>query len=100
MIDHEAKLMADPVVTLDHLRQYPQECLTILIILVDRFPPVAPRSDVIEGTGKLDSQGSRHAERLARCLECNNARPDPNPLILVILARYRTHRKARYQARG
>jgi len=39
----------------------------ILILDIDNLPPVSPRGDVVERSGKLDPQGSRRVQTLPQC---------------------------------
>jgi hypothetical protein len=55
MIRHQTVGVADPVVTLGHLPKHSQETLPILIILVDRLPPVSTGGKVVQGAGKFDA---------------------------------------------
>ena len=49
--------MANPIVSIDHLRQHLQKRLTIFIVLVNRFAPVTSGGEVVQRTGKLYSEG-------------------------------------------
>jgi hypothetical protein len=42
------------------LAQRAEESLAILVIKEDRFTPISPAHEVVDGTGKLNSQWSRH----------------------------------------
>jgi len=55
VVGHQAIRGANPIEPIHHLRQRAEEDVTVLIVLEDRLTPIAPRGDVIEGTGKLDS---------------------------------------------
>ncbi len=46
------------------LRQNVEQQDAILIIDKDRFPSIATRSDVIDGTGELDAQRASHGLKL------------------------------------
>ena len=83
VVGHEAERMADPVVTFHHLRQHTQKRLTILIVLENRLSPIASGGDVVQGSGKLNAQGSGHVPSLARDSGCYNARTDPVFLVIV-----------------
>jgi len=48
------------------LAQRLDETLPILVIVEDRFAPVAAIHDVVDRSGILDSQLARHAGRMAR----------------------------------
>ena len=45
-----------------HFRQNIQEALPICVVFVDRLPPVTAGSQVVQRTGKFDSQRSGHAQ--------------------------------------
>ena len=70
--------MADPIVAFYHLRQHIQECITILIILVNRFASVTSGGNVVQGTGELYAKGSSHGWSLVDASGWYNARTD-NP---------------------
>ena len=42
------------------LAQRAEESLAILVIKEDRFTPISPAHEMIDGSGKLKSQRSRH----------------------------------------
>ena len=65
MVCHEAEGMADPIVAFDHLGQHTQEVLPIVVVFENRLAPIASGSDVVESTGKFDTQGSGHIQSLA-----------------------------------
>jgi len=62
MVRHLAIGVTDPVPVFNHPTQQVQKHDSIFVILVNRLPPVAPRSDVIQRTGKFDSNGSCHED--------------------------------------
>ncbi len=50
MIGHQAVRVTNPVESSHHFGQHVQKALPVFIILVDRLPSIASRSDVIKGT--------------------------------------------------
>jgi hypothetical protein len=48
------------------LRKHCQPILTIRIIQIDVFPPVATRSHVIQRTIEFETEGARHEKSLAK----------------------------------
>lgn len=52
--------MTNPIVAPQDFREHIDKTPTILIVVVNRFPPVAPRGDVVEGAGKLNAERPYH----------------------------------------
>lgn len=50
----------------DHARQHPEKLLPVLVIEKDVLPGIASDRDVIERTGKFETEWSSHEESLAQ----------------------------------
>ena len=48
------------------LRQHGQQSVPVVISIEDRLAPIAARSHVIDGTGKLDAQWAGHGPTIRR----------------------------------
>ena len=51
---------------LARLRQCPEEVLSVTVTLEDILPPIASAHDVVDRSGKLNSQLARHARESAK----------------------------------
>jgi hypothetical protein len=49
----------------------------VIVIMKDAFPAVAPRHDLIIGTGILDAKAARHARQWLKRSVCQLSHPDP-----------------------
>ncbi len=63
MVGHQDPCVADDAVLRGHLRERLDKPNTIAIIADEGFALFAPRRDVIDATGKAESQGTRHGPR-------------------------------------
>src|SRR5208283_2220424 len=60
VISHQAIGVDLPAGLFTCLAQRAKESLAILVIKEDRFAPISPTHQMVDGTGKLNSQRSRH----------------------------------------
>jgi len=61
VIIHQAIGMKQEMKPGDHSRQHAEKPLSVLIVLEDVLPSIAPGGDVIEGPGKFNAEWSSHA---------------------------------------
>jgi hypothetical protein len=76
MVGHQAVGMDDPVESLPHACEHIEKQLPVTDVSNNVLPSVPSRSDVIECTGKLESQGPGHDSKIAR--KGHKSRPDPD----------------------
>jgi hypothetical protein len=65
MVIHEAVGVAQPVIPLDDLRQQVQKGPAVRVIGVDGSLGISTAGQMIEGTGKSDTLGATHDDRIA-----------------------------------
>ena len=65
--------MHAPTGTLASLLQSPQECPSILIVLVNGLPPITAVKHVVEGPWEFDASFTRHVGMSSE-MRCQNAR--------------------------
>lgn len=60
MVAQQTPGVTHPVELPRHLTQQPNKPPSILVILVDRLPPIPTRSHVLERVGELQAEGAGH----------------------------------------
>lgn len=58
VVAHLAPRVAHPIKTRANVAKYIQPDLSVGVRQIDVFAPIPPRGDVVEATGKLESQGT------------------------------------------
>lgn len=66
VVIHQAPCITQPVELVDHLFQYLQECLPVLVIFKNILTPITAGGDVIKGVGELYADWAGHEREYSR----------------------------------